>query len=102
MAIKASDYWNECIAEAFDQFSIKATEGQAEAVAIFVEGAHDVCGASDGSEHQVDPAPATEKVAEPCGHCRPCTVCRGVGSMPRLANHPNIECRGCRGTGRQL
>ena len=35
------NYWNECIAEAFDSAEIKATQEQIDEVAGWAEGAHE-------------------------------------------------------------
>ena len=43
-----SDYWEECISEAFDDAKIKATKEQIGIVASWVEGAHENFGMAHG------------------------------------------------------
>ena len=57
------DYWKECIAEAFEDSEIKATEEQINNTASWVEGAHDNYGMAHG--YDCIPSPIeTEKNEE--------------------------------------
>lgn len=54
------EYWNECIAEAFEDASIKATDEQIDTVAGWVEGAHENFGMAFG--HDAIPNPMASEV----------------------------------------
>jgi len=101
-----SDYWHECIAEAFDDAGISATEKQIAVVAGWVEGAHENYGTAHG--HDVIPNPMQleaerlerelkaerEKIA--------CPVCKGRGRIITQGPYhsSDSDCWKCNGEGR--
>lgn len=56
------DYWNECVAEAFEDAGIKATKEQIDTVASWVEGARDNYGMAHG--HDAIPNPMESEINE--------------------------------------
>lgn len=56
------DYWEECISEAFEDAGIIATSEQIDAVASWVEGAHECYGMAHG--HDCIPNPANTEIEE--------------------------------------
>lgn len=54
------DYWDECIAEAFEDAGIEATADQIETVAGWVEGAHENYGMAHG--YDAIPNPLSSEV----------------------------------------
>lgn len=54
------DYWHECIAEAFDDAGITATDKQIATVAGWVEGAHENYGMAHG--HDAIPNPLESEI----------------------------------------
>lgn len=103
-----SDYWHECIAEAFDDAKITATEEQIVNVAGWAESAHDNYGMAHG--HDCIPNPETERadrVTKELATERAkvvCPECGGRGSITTNAAHCNrsstSECWKCRGEGK--
>lgn len=104
------DYWEECIAEAFEDAGISATAEQIVTVASWVEGAHENYGMARGYDvfsvnlraeqnREIDRLKAAvieerEKV--------PCQICRGKGRIISYGpSHSSDEhCWKCNGEGR--
>ena len=100
------NYWNECIAEAFDSAEIKATQEQIDEVAGWAEGAHENYGMAFG--HDCIPNPQTAEIESlqrelkkerSKVHCEPCN---GTGRIitPGPVHSSNSGCAKCGGEGR--
>lgn len=100
------DYWKECVAEAFEDAGITATDDQIGTVASWVEGAHENYGMAHGYDSIPNPLKsendelrkklALERNKENC------PICNGKG---RLISHgpihsSNSQCWKCNGEGR--
>lgn len=100
------DYWQECIAEAFEDAGIQATQEQIDTVANWVEGAHENYGMAHG--HDAIPNPLVlenEKLRRQMKEEEDkiiCPECKGKGRIiTRGPYHgSDSECSRCRGEGR--
>lgn len=102
------DYWKECIAEAFDDASIEATDEQIERVSKFVEGAHENYGMAHGHDCISNPLVTENKsIAAELAKERSkvtCKECLGRGSITTHGPHHSAtsQCSRCRGEGRHI
>lgn len=94
------DYWRECVAEAFDDAKITATEEQIANVAGWVEGAHDNFGMAHG--HDDIPNPRDDEVARLARELqvareeKRCPVCGSeVEGKYQFGRLRSIECDSC-------
>lgn len=100
------NYWNECIAEAFEDAGITATDDQINIVADWVEGAHDNYGMAYG--HDCIPNPLKEENERLLREIKKerdkihCEECNGRGRITTQGPHhsSNSECWKCMGEGR--
>jgi len=100
------DYWKECIAEAFDDAGIVATQDQIGTVAYWVEGAHENYGMAFG--HGCIPNPLVienDKLKNDIRKEREMVICRecdGTGEDVWCGpvHSATSECSRCRGEGR--
>lgn len=100
------DYWEECIAQAFEDAGIKATKEQIDTVISWVEGAHDNYGMAHG--HECIPNPLLSEIKELKKSLSierskvTCNECDGKGRIISHGPHhsSNSECNRCRGEGR--
>ena len=95
------DYWEECIAEAFEDAKIVATEEQIKTVASWVEGGHDNYSTATGGDCIPDPgqmenAKLKSELAKEKDQIF-CHKCDGTG---RSRYDKSEECFMCRGRGR--
>lgn len=100
------DYWNECIAEAFEDAGITATSDQIDTVASWVEGAHENYRTAMGYDAipnpqslEVDKLERELKREREMVHCK---TCNGTG---RVVEHGPIHsadmtCWKCNGNGK--
>ena len=100
------NYWEECIAEAFDDAKISADKEQIKLVASWVEGAHDNYGMANG--YDCIPNPLMTENAELRTKLENerdkiiCKKCGGRGSIIRGddVRSSQSSCSKCCGTGR--
>ena len=92
------DYWKECIAEAFDDAGITATEDQIITVADWIEGAHENFGMANGYDVISSPAvtelKSVKKELQTERDKVRCYQCKGTGY------YMGYDCWECNGTGR--
>ena len=105
MAIKVSRYWSECISEALEEAGIVATVEQKNAVAEFVEGAHENYGMAHGHDAIPNPLKAdNDRLAKELKREKDKVVCKECWGVGRItdqgpAHSSNSECWKCRGEG---
>lgn len=101
-----SDYWKECLTEAFDEVGITATEEQVAEVASWVAGAHENYGMAHG--HDCIPNPLqqeNERLAKALKEEQSksfCKECHGTGEIWEsfAGRTSNSQCNACRGAGK--
>jgi len=100
------DYWAECISEALDDISLKASKEHIKNIARWVEGVHDNYGQMHG--HDCIPNPLTleikdlqKKLKEETSKVL-CLFCMGSGSVTTYGPYHSStsQCSTCRGEGR--
>lgn len=104
--MKMNDYWKECIAEAFEDAGIVATDKQIGTVAYWIEGAHQTIDMAFG--HDCIPNPAEEEnkrlrqVLIKEQEKVICKVCSGAGGIVDLGpcHSSHSTCWKCKGEGR--
>lgn len=102
-----SDFWNDCVSEAFDEAEIVATPEQIRIVAEAMEGCHDNYGtyhghdvAFSGGESEADKL-RRELKAEKAKFVCPSCKGNGVETGPVGTSHSYVsQCPQCRGEGR--
>ena len=101
-----SEYWTECICEAFEDAGLTATDEQIATVASWVDGAHEYYGMAHG--HECIPNPLLEetarltrelKVEREKVHCRNCNG-RGRIISYGPSHSSDFDCWICHGEGR--
>lgn len=99
------NYWKECIAEAFEDAGLEATEAQLDKVADWVEGAHDNFSMATGSDNIPNPlklenAELQKKLALERSKvvCRECDG-RGRIVIPGPYHSAETQCDECHGEG---
>lgn len=100
------DYWEECIAEAFEDAGITATKDQIGTVVCWVEGAHDNFSMAHG--HDCIPNPLkgeNDSLRRELTKERDKVLCGECGGRGRIISHGPVhssdsECSQCRGEGR--
>lgn len=102
-----SDYWEECISEAFDDAKITATDTQRDLVASWVEGAFDNYGMAHG--HDCIPNPLRAEIDRVKRDLKQeqdkvrCEDCNGTGRYVSCCGHNHLshsDCFKCNGEGR--
>jgi len=105
-----SDYWTDCISEAFDDAGLSATSEQIDIVASWAEGAHEHFGMAMGHDvassnfraEQDSKIEKLERELQKEQNKRGCTKCRGHGYF--IENYGTrsgqTECHHCGGTGK--
>lgn len=100
------DYWQECIAEAFEDAGITATKEQIETVVSWVEGAHENYGMATGSDCIPNPLVLeNESLKKELTKERDKVICEECNGKGRIitqgpCHSSNSECYKCRGEGR--
>jgi len=102
-----TDYWKECVSEAFEDAGISATDAQIEVVTSWVEGAHDNYGMAHG--HYNIPNPIVAEVADMKRALEQerakviCNTCNGNGwiTTPGPYHSSTSQCHKCFGEGRR-
>ena len=100
------NYWEECIAEAFEDAKIIASDEQIKIVANCVEGGHDFYGQAHG--HDCIPNPLVEENKKLTKRLeieiskRVCPDCKGSGRIIEnyLNRSSNSQCDRCHGEGK--
>lgn len=101
-----TNYWKECLSEAFEDAGITATEDQLKTVTEWVEGAHENYGMATGQDCIPNPLEeANRELAQKLERERRkiiCPDCRGNGmSVSYGPVHSAVsDCWKCRGDGR--
>jgi len=100
------DYWEECIAEAFEDAGIKATDEQVSSVSRWVEGAHENYGMAFGYDCIPNPLVLENKkllkeIREDRNKVK-CETCNGTGEIVTHGpcHSAYSQCYKCRGAGR--
>ena len=99
-------YWKICIEEALDEVALAATNEQVEAIAKFIETAHDNHGTAMG--YDCIPNPQTSEITKLKEELQKerdkivCQECKGTGTIHSYGPiHGSISrCDKCRGEGR--
>ena len=100
-----SDYWTDCIGEAFEDAKIEATGEQIATVASWAEGAHDNYGMAHGHEYIPNPqrleADRLRKELEIERSKVVCPECKGSGRIITYgpSHSSDSECYVCHGEG---
>jgi DnaJ-class molecular chaperone len=102
----ATDYWKDCISEAFEDAGLTATEEQIACVAGWVEGAHDNYGMAHG--HDCIPNPLRQENDRLKDELKAerrkvvCPECKGSGRIICDVGFRSSEseCSRCRGEGK--
>ncbi len=100
------DYWEECIAGAFEEAGISATKEQIEMVVSWVDGAHENYGMAFG--HDCIPSPIALENKELKKELKKerdkisCDECKGVGYTVSYGGtfQSTSQCTKCRGEGK--
>jgi len=100
------DYWKNCIAEAFEDAEIQATDEQINIVASWAEGAHDNYGMATGSDCIPNPLKLEndrlQKEIKEEQDKIICPECKGSGEWVSHGPYHSAtsQCSRCRGEGR--
>ena len=105
-----TDYWTECVSEAFDDAGLTATDDQIDTVASWVEGAHENYSTAMGYDvasrnyhaEQKSKFEKLEKELQREQNKRGCTHCGGHGYFVENygTRSGQVECHHCGGTGK--
>jgi len=100
-----TDYWKECVSEAFDEAQIKASDNQIATVAEWVSSAHEYYGMAHG--HECIPNPLSEenkRLTQELKRERDKIICRECNGYGRIITRcgtleSESDCFNCRGRG---
>lgn len=102
------DYWKECVAEAFEDAGIEATDDQIDTVSSWVECAHDNYSMAHGHDFIPNPLSSEnerlKRELETERNKIHCKECGGQGQITIIGPYHSStsDCWKCRGEGRVL